>query len=96
MPRTVIWDAWCLHVGTLGGYCGILGPPWATLEQQEGHMGIQGRIFVDLGMISGTSFESCVDHRAFEFPLFVEALKKDDLLGATNQSVFLLENIDVL
>ena len=34
VPKIVIWEAWCLHLGTpgiLGGYSGILGAPWATL-----------------------------------------------------------------
>ena len=30
------------------------GRPW---EQQEGHVGIQGRIFIDFGMILGPHFE---------------------------------------
>ena len=36
---------------------GLLHPgrPW---EQQEGHVGIQGRIFSDFGMILGPHFES--------------------------------------
>ena len=27
VPKTVIWEAWCLHFGTLGSYFGILGHP---------------------------------------------------------------------
>ena len=51
--QTVIWEAWCLHFGTLGSYFAILGAPGRHWEQQGGHVGIQGRISVDFGMIWG-------------------------------------------
>ena len=51
VPETVIWEAWCFHFGTLGSYFAILGDPGRHWEQQGGHVGIQGRISVDFGMI---------------------------------------------
>ena len=46
VPETMIGEAWCLHFDRR---------PW---EQQEGHVGIQGRIVIDFGMILGPHFES--------------------------------------
>ena len=51
VPQTVILEARCLHFSILGNYFGILGAPWAFLGAAGKTRGIQGRIFVDFGMI---------------------------------------------
>ena len=58
MSQTVIWEVSCLHFGTLGSDFGILGAPWATLGAARRTRGMQGRIFIDFGMILGSHFES--------------------------------------
>ena len=58
LPKTVIWEAWRLHFGTLGSIFaprGHLGGPW---EKQEGHEGIRNQIVIDLGSILGPYFNS--------------------------------------
>jgi len=42
----------------LGAILASWGHPGRPWEQQEGHVGIQGRIFSDFGMILGPHFES--------------------------------------
>ena len=42
-----------------GNHFDTFGHPGRPREQQEAHVGIQGRIFSDLGMILGTVFQSC-------------------------------------
>ena len=32
MPKTVIWETWCLHFGTLWDHFGTSGAPWETVE----------------------------------------------------------------
>ena len=49
---------WCLQFGTFRDHFGTLGAPGRPWEQQEGHVGIQGLIFNDFGIILGTRFES--------------------------------------
>ena len=58
MAQTVIWEAWCLHFGTLGAILTPWGNPGRPWEQQEGRVGIQGHIFIELGMILGSHLES--------------------------------------
>ena len=51
--QSVIWEAWCLHFGTLGSYFAILGAPWATLGAAGRTCGDPGshfcRFWHDLG-----------------------------------------------
>ena len=67
LPKTVIWEAWCLHFGTLGTIFaprGHLGGPW---EKQEGHEGIRNQVFIDLESISGPYFDSLLGIEAWNF-----------------------------
>ena len=58
VPKTMIWEAWCFHFGILGAILASWGHPGRPCEQQEGHVGIHGRIFSDFGVILGPHFES--------------------------------------
>ena len=49
-PGASILAPW-IHFGTLGHH----GGPW---EQQEGHVGVWNRIFIDFGTIWGAHFDS--------------------------------------
>ena len=53
VPQTVIWEAWCLNLCTLGSYFAILGAPWATLGAAGRTCGDPGshfcRFWHDLG-----------------------------------------------
>ena len=63
VPKFVIWEAWCLHFGTLGGYFSSFGAPWATLGAAGRTRGIQGCILIDFGMIL---FWQLFGHRGLE------------------------------
>ena len=65
VSQTAIWEAWCLYFGTLGRYFGILGASWATLRAAGRTRGIQGRIFIDFGMILEPHFDCFSDTDGF-------------------------------
>ena len=55
LAKAVIWEARCLHFGTLGDYFGTSGAPWGTIlaprdrpggpwERQDGHKVVRNRM----------------------------------------------------
>ncbi len=71
-PKPIVWQAWWFHFGSLGVHFGTLGHHGGPWEQQEGHVGVWNRIFIDFGTISGTHFESFLEPRAkIRFSFFV-------------------------
>ena len=56
-PKPITWQAWCLNFGTLGDHFGTLGHRGGPWEQQEGHVGVWNRVFIDFGTILGPHFE---------------------------------------
>ena len=44
VPKPLIWEAWGLHLGTLGGH---LGDPDGARGHPTGHMGVHIWIFID-------------------------------------------------
>ena len=65
-PKLVIWQAWCLHFGTLG----TMGRSRGAWEHKKGHLGMQAWIFIDFERISGAHFESFSDTSAPNMCLF--------------------------
>ena len=53
MPKTVTWEAWCLHFGTAGYHFGTSGVPWETV----GAAGVD--ILRTLEQFRNPIFESC-------------------------------------
>ena len=54
----IIWKAWCLHFGIPSTILAAWGHPGTPWEQQEGRVGVQNQIVIDLVMILGLHFES--------------------------------------
>ena len=61
LPKTVIWEAWCLNFGTLGTIFALWGHLEGPREKQEGREGIRNQIVIDLGSILGPYFKSFLD-----------------------------------
>ena len=57
--QIVIWEACCPILPSLGVIFASGGYPGRPWEQQDGHVGIQGRIFNVFGMILGAHFDKC-------------------------------------
>ena len=57
-PKPIIWQACCLHFITLGTILSAWGHPRGPWEQQEGHVGVRNKIFIDFGLIFRPHFES--------------------------------------
>ena len=59
-PKPIIWYACWLHFTTLGPFCHFSagGHPRGLWEQQEGHVGVRNKIFIDFGLIFGLRFDS--------------------------------------
>ena len=55
-PKRIIWQACCLHFGTLGAILAAWGQAGGPSEQQEGHVGGQSQVVSDVGIVLDSFF----------------------------------------
>ena len=56
LPKAVIWEAWCLHFGSLQWHFAISGAPWGTMAAAGWTRGGPESVFLMIGDDLGTHF----------------------------------------